>query len=465
VSYAIRRPILNSLAWLFAAALVALLLWRTAIPAMSARTYAFSAYYTSARLTLEGQAGVRFCEPWFFAQQHALGFGDRADFFCPNPPTTALLMLPVAWLPAETARAAWVALDILMALGIVAIGRRVIRQLLSRQQDTNAPSSYGVVPWRLSGAETSAALHGKRLSEKPARGGAWTLASLRPAGWVEKLPFVALAAIVLALFRPLHADWRTNQVYTLIALLYALWLYGYVARKDWLCGAALAGLALAKLSGWPLWLLMLAARRWRALAWAVGLGCAGLLLSLPLLGLGFWRLYLFDQLRLIPAEPSSAVPANQTLSSLLRQCFAYDQRWSPRPLLDAPWLAGALWWLLALALLAPTLILAIRRTPAASALAMMCLVVPLQPAGEEYHYTLLLVVLIVVLASWRGSAAGAFALIAALLLFALPPYFLDTAAFGGWPQALLAYPRMYGSLVLWGVLLAQGIDINDPAIV
>ena len=77
----------------------------------------------------------------------------------------------------------------------------------------------------------------------------------------------------------------------------------------------------------------------------------------------------------------------------------------------------------------------------------------------------LLVVLIVVLASWRGSAASAVALIAALLLFALPPYFLDTAAFGGWPQALLAYPRVYGSLVLWGVLLARGIDVNDPAIV
>jgi hypothetical protein len=94
---------------------------------------------------------------------------------------------------------------------------------------------------------------------------------------------------------------------------------------------------------------------------------------------------------------------------------------------------------------------------------MMCLVVPLQPAGEEYHYTLLLVVLIVVLASWRGSATGALALIAALLLFALPPYFLDTAAFGGWPQALLAYPRMYGSLVLWGVLLARGNHIDAPA--
>src|SRR6478672_8161162 len=168
---------------------------------------------------------------------------------------------------------------------------------------------------------------------------------------------------------------------------------------------------------------MIATRRWRALAWTLVVGCAGLLLSLPLLGLGFWRLYLFDQLRLIPAEPSSAVPANQTLSSLLRQCFAYDQRWAPRPLLDAPWLAGALWWALALVLVAATLLAVSRRTPAIP-MAMMCLVVPLQPAGEEYHYTLLLLVLLLLLATWRGPLALA-ALLGAALLFALPSYFLN----------------------------------------
>jgi hypothetical protein len=409
--------------------LAALLIWRTVIPAMSARTYAFSAYYTSARLTLEGQAGVRFCEPWFFEQQHALGFGDRSDFFCPNPPTTALLMLPVAWLPPPAARAAWVALDVVMAIATVAIGWRIIQLLRAYHQGTKPPRYENSVSWWLGGEHT-----------------------------LSSSGYAALAAIVIALFRPLHADWQTNQVYTLIGLLYALWLYGYLARKDWLCGAALAGLALAKLTGWPLWLLMLAARRWRALAWAMGVGMLGLLLSLPLLGAGFWRLYLFGQLPLIPAEPSSAVPANQTLSSLLRQCFSYDEHWSPRPLLDAPWLAGALWWILALALLAATLSLAARRASAASpasALAMLCLVVPLQPAGEEYHYTLLLVALVVLLATWRGSVLGAGLLAAALLLFALPPYFLNTAAFAGWPRALVAYPRMYAALLVWGATLTM----------
>ncbi len=423
-----KRP-LTDWAWLAAGVLGALLFfWRTVLPATRTHTYAFSAYYTAARLTLQGRAGISFCGEWFFEQQRALGFGNRADFFCPNPPTTALIMLPVAWLPPRVALAAWVACTLVLVAGIIAVGWRIVAV------------EPELLAWKNCAAREEHA--GRNLSARSPRAGGWR--------------FVALAAIVAAFYRPLHADLLASQVYSLVALFYAFWLYGYLTRRDWLCGAALAGLALAKLSGWPLWLLLIAARRWRALAWTLGVGLAGLLLSLPLLGLDFWRLYLFDQLLAIPAEPSSAVPANQTLSSLLRQCLAYDQHWAPRPLLDAPWLAGALWWALALVLLAATLLAAARRRTPSIPMAMICLVVPLQPAGEEYHYTLLLLVLLLLLATWRGPLAMA-ALLGAALLFALPSYFVNTAVFGGWPQALLAYPRMYAALLLWGLLMLPGV--------
>ena len=274
---------------------------------------------------------------------------------------------------------------------------------------------------------------------------------------------------MVALFRPLHAELRAGQVYTLLALLYALWLYGYTAGRDRLCGAALAGLALAKLAGWPLWLLMLEARRWRALVWAIAVGAGAALLTLPLLGLDFWLLYLLRQAPAIPADPESAVPAFQTLTSLLRQLLVYDARWSPGPLLDAPWLASLLWWAIAAALVGVTLRQAqAARGRARAGMAMLCLVVPLQPAGEEYHYTLLLLVVVVLtaLAPWplpplrrvRGRIDQRYALRALALpglactLLVLPAYFLASEAWAGWPRALLAYPRLYGALLLWGAL-------------
>src|SRR5437660_874556 len=104
---------------------VALFVWYTVLPAVPAQTYAFSAYYTSARLTLKGQAGPRFCDQWFFEQERALGFGKAADRFCPNLPTTALLMAPVAWLPPAWARLAWIVCDLAMLAAICVLGWRV----------------------------------------------------------------------------------------------------------------------------------------------------------------------------------------------------------------------------------------------------------------------------------------------------------------------------------------------------
>jgi hypothetical protein len=133
------------------------------------------------------------------------------------------------------------------------------------------------------------------------------------------------------------------------------------------------------------------------------------------------------------------------------------------PLIDAPWLASALWWALTLALLGVTLAAVMRRPTPWTPMAAMCLVVPLQPAGEEYHYTLLLPVLLVLLAILRRPLALT-AVLGAALLFALPAYFVDTAAFGGWPRALLAYPRMYGALLLWGIALMSGFSRESEAL-
>ncbi len=54
------------------------------------------------------------------------------------------------------------------------------------------------------------------------------------------------------------------------------------------------------------------------------------------------------------------------------------------------------------------------------------------------------------LTDWAWLAAG---VLGTALLFALPAYFVNTAVFGGWPQALLAYPRMYAALLLWALLM------------
>lgn len=396
-----RRPGVLVAAWALALGVLAVAGWRVLLPALGYRSLAFPSYYTSARLALSGNFGPAiYDEVWFGNLQTALGL--RADIFGPQPPTMALLMLPVAWMPPAPARVAWIGLALACLLAI------------------------GLLMWRA--AQTRP---GDRLA----------------------LPLILL---LLAAYRPLHAELRYAQVYTLLALCYALWLYGYARGRDGLAGAALAALALAKLAGWPLWLLLIVERRWRALGWAVGLGAAVVLLSLPLLGRDVWVAYLTGELAGVTVEPIFAVTAFQTLAGLLRQLFVYNADFTPAPLLDAPLLAAGLWWLAAAALLLPTL-LRRGRSRLLTGAAMLCLVVPIQPAGEQHHYLVLLAPLLLAIllrAELAASPAALLLALAAAALLVLPPnYFLDNAAWAGWPRAPLAYPRLYAALLLWGAML------------
>lgn len=437
------------LLWALAMVATAWFFARVLLPAVGFDSFGFASYYTAARLVVSGELDARIYDnAWFQERERALGL--RNDIYGHQPPTMALLMLPVAWLPPAVARASWLALDLLWLLLIGVLAARSAASL----------------------------------------GGRATLAT------------VALMLLLVALFRPLHAELRYAQVHTLMALWYAVWLYGFVSGRDWLCGAALALLALAKLAGAPLWLLLLVAGRWRALFWAAALAGAGFMGTLPLVGVGTWQAYLFGRVGDLAANPVFGVTALQTLTSLLRQLFVFDAAYTPAPLLHAPGIATALWIAATAALLVPTLAGARRRPRLLAGAAMLCLVVPTQPAGEQHHYVMLLTPFFVALLlahkdvlagvlspqSMQGRAeqvavrqavpGGATGIdrargprLALLLagigaaLMLTPNYFLDNAAWAGWPRALLAYPRLYGALLLWGAFIcwpAHPVPRSEP---
>jgi hypothetical protein len=193
------------------------------------------------------------------------------------------------------------------------------------------------------------------------------------------------------------------------------------------------------------------------LAWGTGIWERAIYLSLT------WR-----------ARPETIHTAYQTTHSLLARLFRYDAQWSPSPVADLPWLAESSWWLVTLCSLGVT-VLALWRsrsweatlTPGWNLLA-PCVMVPLAsalaPIGESYHYALCLFPIVVLIAilyeAWRshsvaeggrelswhlpGVTAG---LVAAVVLLGAPWQY-NVARADGWAN-LLHYPRLYGALVLW----------------
>lgn len=381
-----------------------LFLWQVARPAAGQLTHGFSAYYTASRLVREGASVANFYDDaWFHAQTVRLGFSGAEDIYNLNPPTTALLFWPLAAMPPGEAKAAWTVGNVLLLALVIA---QLVRTL----------------------------------------GG----------GAVE----VAVGTVLVAGFQPVREDLRLGQVYILLLALETLLFWAYRSRRSVVAGGSL-GLALGfKTTGAGLLLLLATHRRWPGVLWTglvVGVSAVG---SLLLLGSASWLRYV-TLLSRFGGHPELAVAAYQSLPGLALHLFQPDPSWNPSPLLAAPVLAAVL----AIGLALATVALTLRRTghlssasgrePALAFAAWAILDVALSPVSEDYHYSLLLLPIAILLAEWRDTRRGwrwLAALIVGIALIGAPlPY--KSPALAGGALALLAYPKLYGALGLWGLAL------------
>jgi|GEM_PF-614176 len=363
-------------------------------------TYGFVGYYTMARLVLEGQPVSRlYDDAWYQAQIPR--FEPQAnDIFRPNPPTATLIMLPLAWLSHDAARVAWTVLNAGLLVAAVAA-------LL--------------------------------------RGLGW------PVAWQQAFWLMAL------LFQPVWVNFEYGQAYLLLLALSVLAWRAYDRDRPGVLGAVLGGLLILKTAGALLWPLALARRQWRALAVAGGVAAGVALLALPLTGLAAWPVFAGLLLKL-PAEPNLSVTAYQTVTSLARHLFSYDAFWNPAPLLVAPALAWGLPALGGALLLALTVYAAwINRDKRLAFAAFTLAGLALSPLTLDYHFALALVP-IALLAAWlreqpwqRGHWPWIVLALGVAGIGLDLPYQSPRLDGGAW--ALLAYPKLYGTLLLWGLAL------------
>ena len=215
------RARLAAPARLLAVALLLLFIWWVALPAATRPTHGFSAYYTAARLVLEGQDPARFYDDdWFREQTVRLGFAGAEDIYNVNPPTAALLLLPLAGLTPQVARAIWTGLN-LLCLGLALAG-------LLRLTCGDALASVGV----LGGAR-----------------------DLPPAGRTARRRRVGQDALtagglaLLVLFQPAREEVRLGQAYALLLLGEVALLWAYLARRERTAGLLLGLLLGVKTAG------------------------------------------------------------------------------------------------------------------------------------------------------------------------------------------------------------------------
>jgi hypothetical protein len=356
----------------------------------------FGAHYTLARLLADGADLARTYDDAWFAGQTGRFTPGVTDINV-NPPTTALVLLPLAGLEYTGARIAWTALSLVLL--VVTVG--------------------------------------------------WLLREVR-LPWPWALGFVALTLA----YQPLAANFHVANVYVLLlALATAAW-HGYRSGNEVVLGIALGLMLVIKLAGGLLWVLVLSERRWRALAWGAATVATLVLGSLPWVGVGAWRA---DATALAAAatRPERAVTAYQSVTGLFRHLFAPDPVWNPGPLLDAPGVALLGSWVALLALIGASLWVARLRPRDDRVFAAFVIAgVVASPLSLDYTYTMLLLSSAIAFA-WaleRRSPMVWVLLAAAVLPVAADlPYRSPRLDHGTW--ALLAYPKLYGALLLWAGLL------------
>lgn len=379
----------------------ALFLVRVLVPAFSNETYGFPAYYTAARLVLDGKWSTQiFQGEWFTEQVRAQTNGHITEYFSGHPPVTSLLVLPLAALPLDTARMVWALTNLFFLI-----------TALWFIQDSLRANPF----------------------------------------------FFALLTLTAFLFAPVADNIRIGQSYVWQLWLFSIALWGLQRERVAATAFGLGAAAIFKLSGAPVWLLLLAKKRWRELSASLGVIAVWVLLGAMVLGWDSWyHFFIMFPSRLV-FEGWQTVVAYQTTPSFFLHLFVFDAQWNPQPLLHAPPLAAVFTIIVGAATLFITLRTSQHAPMDLGFAAAITLSVILFPQAEEYHYSLLLLPFAVAgahLLQMQSDTLLGILFFSALLLIALPIPYKQL----GWDdgmRALLTYPRLYGGWLLWLVLLRQ----------
>jgi hypothetical protein len=263
------------------------------------------------------------------------------------------------------------------------------------------------------------------------------------------LPAWVLWLVPVIFFIPLRNNFFFGQVYL---LLFSLLLEGYMAYKKGkpVVAALLWGVAIVfKIFPLVVLFFLLAKKQYKQVAYCVAVCVLLGLISVLLNGFASWQYYVFT---IFPRANSGELNDSytylfQSAFMLMKNLFVYDAVQNPQVVLNSTPVFVIGMVLFKALLLACCVGITIHKK-ASGLMAFTSWITAsmlLSPNGSSYSLILLLLPL---LALARGKRVYLFTAMALLLLIC----FIPVAALGGKPL-LLQFPRLYGMLLLFGLLI------------
>jgi YVTN family beta-propeller protein len=374
-------------------------------------TFCFSSAYTAARLAVRHEASGNMQDfGWFEAQTRRYGF-KADDIFAGNPPSAALVMVPIAELKHQQARLVWTWLSLLFWVAGVAI------------------LGFDMVT-RCGGSAIAAA------------------------------PGLLCLAV---LFEPLRSNVEVGHVYVFAFLLQSIGCWLWLRQRPAAAGSVFGALLALKGYGVPLIALAVLRRDWRFAGAAAGAFAGFATLAGALLGFRQW--VYFAETYLGPSISGTRTPALQTLKSFLSYALRLPTVRSGSLKVLTPFaehlllallgiaFAGLLVWLSEFRL-SGWRISARAVLPPSPAVLCACVVMNLifSPWAEDHAYPMAMTALLLMLPELSRAGIVTAGVIGGGILLSWPFHLADRMLIAPW-NLVTDFARLWGAIILLAAAL------------
>lgn len=353
-------------------------------------THGFASYFTASKLLAEGKNVSNFYNDKWFSNEVEKNVPGIYEIYHVNPPTTALLFLPLSKFDYITAR---ITLTIFNLILLIITFLIIVKSL--------------------------------NLSGK----------------WIP------VGIIITLCFQPLYANFAYAQAYVLIFFLLVLSWQAYIINNEKLLGVLLGGMLIIKTAGVILFILLLVQKKWRGIIYGVTSVVLLFLITLPFVGFNSWIVY-FQTLINYSASPELSVTAYQAIHSFFYHLTFFDPVWNPHPVIDYPFLGETFTISFSFILLAFSIYFALKNKMPGLMFGIFVLAgIILNPASIDYHFVIVLlpVLIFMKIITNNKSIITWILFLLFYLLLALPIPYTSAKITYGW-LAVFAYPKLYGTL-------------------
>ncbi len=358
----------------------------------------FAGYYTSTKILLDADSTANlYDDEWFVSKMHSFGIPDSTFIMYVNPPPSAFIMIPVAWLQPLAAKIVWNSFNLIFLITAFYL-------LLKFNNFSGASSKVQ-----------------------------------------------AIAAFFFCTV-PFLRNLQRGQIYILLLFFIILFFHGYLHGNAFLSSLSIAILFLLKYFGWMFFFLFIIEKRWKELGLSLLFIGIGFLFTLFIAGIETYEAN-FNVIIDAFNRKEFSLTGLPCIPAFFGALFTFHPQWNNNPALNISWLSSLFTAVSLLIMFIFSFIKTRKNTPERLS-SILILSVIFTPLAADHHYMLLVLPAAYLIQRDFLDLNNLKILLMIAVLYLLMGWYPEFKMnlLSGWGK-LIAFPRLYAAVFMWLLLL------------